>query len=247
MKKYVFYFSPSGGTKIAAGFIAKELGADDIDITVRILDMTLQEDDIAIFMVPVYAGRVPIPVYERMIHIRGNNTPAILMACYGSRAVEDTLIEMSDLVKKKGFRVIGGAEIITPHAFNPEVGKFRPDEKDRKLIFDFLNKVLAQREFKEVQMPGDPEYSSKKRVKLPMYPKPAKECIGCGICFNNCPVHAISEVGMKVNKKACISCLRCIDMCSTSSRHLSKPAQIIGEVAVVAMAGPLKKKPKFYM
>lgn len=247
MKKYVFYFSPSGGTKMAAGYIAKELEADDIDVTVRCLEMQLQEDDLAVFCVPVYAGRVPIPVYERMIHIKGNNTPAVIVACYGSRAVGDTFVEMKDILKKKGFRTVGAAEVITPHAFNPEVGKFRPDEDDRKLIFDFFRKLLAKPELNEIELPGDPDYANKKRVKLPMYPRPAKECIGCGICFNNCPVHAISEVKMKVKKKACISCLRCIDMCSTSSRHLPKPAQILSEVSVVAMAGILKKKPKFYM
>ena len=100
---------------------------------------------------------------------------------------------------------------------------------------------------KDVEMPGNPSYKDKKPAKLPLYPKPAKECIGCGICFNNCPMHAISEVKMKVKKQSCISCMRCIDMCSTTSRHLPKVDQVIGEVSVVAMAGIRKKKPKFYL
>ena len=248
MKKHVFYFSPTGGTKMTAVYIAKELEGAEIDITERCQEMEISEEDLAVFCFPVYCGRVPIPVYERMAHIKGNNTPAVVVACYGSRDVGDAMIEMGDKLKQKGFKVVGGAEVITPHAFNPEVGKFRPDEDDRELIFDFLHKLLAKPVMNEVQMPGDPEYMNKKRVKLPMYPKPdRKECIGCGMCFKYCPMHAISEVKMKTNKKKCISCLRCIDMCSTTSRHLPKVDQVIGEVSVVAMAGIRKKKPKFYM
>ena len=95
-------------------------------------------------------------------------------------------------------------------------------------------------------MPGDPAYGDKKRTKLPLFPRPAKECIGCGICFNNCPMKAISEVGMKVKKKSCISCMRCIDMCSTSSRHLPPVMQFISEAVVMPM-GIIKKSPKFYL
>lgn len=247
MKKYVFYFSPTGGTRFAAAELAKTLEADEIDITVRCLEMNMTEDDLAIFFVPVYAGRIPIPVHERMCHIKCNNTPAILVACYGNRAVDNALMEMSDLVKRKGFRVVGGAEIVTPHAFNPEIGQFRPDQEERQQLADFVNKIIAQPVMKDVEMPGDPSYKDKKPMKLPLYPKPAKECIGCGICFNNCPMHAISEVKMKVKKKSCISCMRCIDMCSTSSRHLPKHQEIMAKGMAFAMAGLKKNKPKFYM
>lgn len=247
MKKYVFYFSPTGGTRFAAVELAKAMGADEIDITVRCLDMSLQEEDVAIFFFPVYAGRIPVPMRERLSHIKASGTSAILVACYGNRAVEDALLEMSDRVKAKGFRTIGGAEIVTPHAFNPEVGKFRPDEGERRQLLDFVNRVLAKPVKNEVQMPGDPAYKDKKPAKLPLYPKAAKECIGCGICFNNCPMKAISEVKMKVNKKACISCMRCIDMCSTSSRHLPKSQELLSKGLAFAMAGLKKNKPKFYM
>lgn len=246
MKTYVIYFSPTGGTKMVANYITKELGADDIDVTVRCLDMSIEKDDLVFFCVPVYAGRVPIPVYERMAHIKGNDTPAVIIACYGNRAVDDTLIEMSELIKRKGFRTVGGGEVITPHAFNPEVGKFRPDEDDRALISDFLKKLKAKPELTEVQMPGDPKYGDKKRTKLPIYPIPAKECIGCGICFNNCPMKAISDVRMKVKAKSCISCMRCIDMCSTSSRHLDPVTNFIIE-SLVAPMGIVRKTPKFYL
>ena len=247
MKKYVFYFSPTGGTSFTAVELAKTLEADEIDITVRCLEMNMGEDDLAIFCFPVYAGRIPVAVHERLSHIKCSNTPAILVACYGNRAVDNALLEMSDLVKRKGFRVVGGAEMITPHAFNPEVGKFRPDENERQQLADFVNKIAAQPVMKEVQMPGDPAYKDKKPAKLPLYPKPAKECIGCGICFNNCPMHAISDVKMKVKKQACISCMRCIDMCSTSSRHLPKHQEIMAKSLAFAMGGLKKNKPKFYM
>ena len=53
-------------------------------------------------------------MYDRMNYVHGNGAKAVLVAVYGNRAVEDALLEMSDLCLNRGFKVVGGAEIDRP-------------------------------------------------------------------------------------------------------------------------------------
>lgn len=247
MKYAIFYFSPTGGTKAVADIISKEM--DDAlmqEITTPSMDVALQDDTLAFFCFPVYAGRIPAPMYDRMKIIKGKNTPCVPVAVFGNRAVDDALLEMSDLAEKQGFITVGGCEIVAPHSINPEFGANRPDSSDIAKIKDFCAKLKAMDKFKPVKMPGDPDYPNKKVMGLPLYPKPANECIGCGICFKYCPVGAISDARMKTKKKMCISCMRCVSMCSTESRKVSLPMRIAAN-AYLKKTCSERKEPKFYL
>lgn len=247
MKYAIFYFSPTGGTKAVADIFSKQLGdAPMQEITTPSMDVSLNDDTLAFFFFPVYGGRIPKPMYDRMAIIKGNNTPCVPVAVFGNRAVDDALLEMSDLAKKQGFVTVAGAEIVAPHSIDPSFGAGRPDTSDRAKITEFINKLKAMESFKEVRMPGDADYTSKKVASLPLYPAPAKECIGCGICFKYCPAGAISEAKMKTKKNKCISCMRCVSMCSTDSRSVPKPIMLTTHLALKKMCSK-RQEPKFYL
>ena len=55
---------------------------------------------------------------------------AVLVAVYGNRAVEDALLEMSDLCLNRGFKVVGGAEMIAPHSIDKRFRR-RPSRRIR--------------------------------------------------------------------------------------------------------------------
>ena len=102
MNIYEMTFSPTGGTKKIADFLAAELNRE-----IRCIDLSnsnedfhqfsLTNEDTVIVAVPSYSGRVPSTAAERIAKIQGNGAKAILVCVYGNRAYEDTLVELQDI------------------------------------------------------------------------------------------------------------------------------------------------------
>ena len=155
------------------------------------MNTAIDHDTLTFFCFPVYGGRIPKPMYDRMKIISGDKTPCVPVAVFGNRAVDDALLEMSELAEKCGFVTVAGCEMVAPHSIDPQFGAGRPDASDKAKLHDFLEKLKAAESFSPAKMPGDPNYASKKTPFLPLYPMASKECIGCGICTTKCEFDAI--------------------------------------------------------
>ena len=190
MNSNVIYFSPTGGTKAVAELIINDLNSQVFDMTVSVLPSFFNEDDIVFFLVPVYGGRIPKPVYERMKLMHGSNTPAVVITVYGNHTVGDALLEMKELAKECGFNVFAAAEMIAPHSLDKSYGAGRPDASDKAKFKEFVDKVMAATSFKEITVPGNKKY--KPYVGVPVRPVVIrKNCMGCGICSETCPTNAV--------------------------------------------------------
>lgn len=76
MNVYEIYFSPTGGTRKVAAFLAQEMNTEpgQIDLSDNRTDfhgIALTSEDVAVIAVPSYSGRVPVPAVERIMQIRG--------------------------------------------------------------------------------------------------------------------------------------------------------------------------------
>ena len=142
MKYAIFYFSPCGGTKSVADIISKELGdAPMQELTTPSMNTAIDHDTLTFFCFPVYGGRIPKPMYDRMKIISGDKTPCVPVAVFGNRAVDDALLEMSELAEKCGFVTVAGCEMVAPHSIDPQFGAGRPDASDKAKLHEFLEKL----------------------------------------------------------------------------------------------------------
>ena len=185
-------------------------------------------------------------MYDRMKIISGDKTPCVPVAVFGNRAVDDALLEMSELAEKCGFVTVAGCEMVAPHSIDPQFGAGRPDASDKAKLHEFLEKLKAAESFSPAKMPGDPNYASKKTPFLPLYPMASKECIGCGICEKYCPAGAIKGKHMRTVPTKCISCMRCVSMCSTESRKVPAPMRLAAHLTLKKLCSE-RKEPKFYL
>lgn len=227
------YFSPTGTTRKVIMEVARNIDLKSVsfDLTVhkeRKPSLLFKQDDFVLFGIPVYSGRVPKTYLEYFEELKGENTPAALIATYGCRAYDDALLELKTEVEQRGFKVIGAAAFPTEHSIVRSVGLSRPKKSDMKVIADFgiqLNRRLKREEAFEkfdIKVSGNMPYRKYRRT--PLYPKTdINRCTECGACAKSCPSGAISLADpKKTSNKKCIACLKCVRGCPKKARYVSK-------------------------
>ena len=67
---------------------------------------------VAIFAVPVYGRHVAPAALERLREIRGEGTPAIVLAVYGNRSFGTAVAELASFVAERGFVPVAAGAFI---------------------------------------------------------------------------------------------------------------------------------------
>lgn len=227
MSVFEIVFSPTGGTRKVSGLVAGALDKNTVtvDLTDSGLDfsaVSMTEDDVAVISVPAYAGRIPAVVADRLGMVRGNGARAALVCVYGNRAFEDTLVELEDVAKHAGFRVVAAVSAIAEHSVARQFAAGRPDAQDAAQLAEFAQQIqqkLLAEDASEPSIPGNRPY--KQAGGHSMVPHATEDCISCGACAALCPVRTIDKDDPRqVDGEACISCMRCVSVCSQNARKL---------------------------
>lgn len=238
MNVYEIVFSPTGGTMKAADMVAQTLAdavtlVDLSDSKKDFRSVALNKDDVAVIAVPSYGGRVPATAVARLAKLRGNGARAVVMAVYGNRAYEDTLLELQDTAAKAGFAVIAAIAAVAEHSIAHQFATGRPDAQDQQQLKTFARSIKEKLASGELSMPHVPGNRPYKTSSVSMVPKATKACVSCGLCAQKCPVQAIDRLHpQNVDKKACISCMRCVAICPHHARRLHPIMQAAAGLAL---------------
>ncbi len=224
----VAYFSPTDGTRKAAEALAGFLTQSPVmlDLTRRKnrkQEIIFKEKELLLAAAPVYGGQLPKVREELFSNLRGNGTPCIVMAAYGNRHYDDTLAQMKEILRARGFVCIGAIAPVIPHIFSEKLGAGRPDGKDLEIMKRFAVEIKKRIEragedgFREISLPGNSKPGEKelKPVKKLFY---KERCTNCQACVQKCPVNAISIGTLEIDESVCINCMRCSRVCRQNAR-----------------------------
>lgn len=238
------YFSPTSSTKrvtqaVSEGIIARfDDAAFEYDLTLPANRKAWQADtpaigaeEVLVVGFPVYAGRVPGLFLEEIARLKGEGTPAILVAVYGNRAVDDAVIEASDTLKEAGFEIAGLVSYPCEHSYSSKVGTGRPTADDLKEAFALGDKIGEKllSGAAPIEVPGNRPYVEYPHGDArPVFT--ADLCINCLACAAVCPADAIDEDDVSVTEEFCLSCGACVKACPEEARttNLEALAPVIG-------------------
>lgn len=234
MNFYNIYFSPTGGTKKVADLVCQTLfqGQEitQIDLSQPEEDFSkykFEAGDVCVIAMPSFGGRVPAVASRRLSELSADKTRAVLLAVYGNREFEDTLVEMEDVLSEKGFECVAAISAVAEHSIVRQYGTGRPDKKDETELAEFAGQIkryLAETKVPDKSnctawIPGNRPY--KKLGTVPMKPQADDTCLKCGTCAAKCPVQAISpQRPWETDGEKCISCMRCLAICPAHARKL---------------------------
>jgi hypothetical protein len=163
-KLYEIHFSPTGGTERVSKIFTKELAdrlaveAETVDLIQLIRDgghlPEFTKEDICVISVPSFAGLVPLPAVKSLAEIKGNGARAILNVVFGNRAIDDTLLELRDILEAAGFVCAAAMETVAEHSIFRQFGAARPDAEDEAELKDFAAKA-AELEAAGGEVPSD--------------------------------------------------------------------------------------------
>ena len=227
MNIYAVYFSPTGSTEKITKLLASEFGTcTEIDLCLESsgTEYSFAEDDLCIIGVPSYGGRVPAIALERMSRFQGNSASAVLVTVYGNRVYDDTLTELQDFLFRRNFRFAAAIAAVAEHSIMHQFAAGRPDASDQNELLAYAKTIrdaLADgRVFAKLLLPGNHPY--REYHGIPLKPQVTKNCTGCGICADSCPVGAIPPSAPNTtDTQKCISCMRCLSICPSDARKLN--------------------------
>ena len=245
------FFSPSGTSQKVAERMANNFSQEKEICNLLIFksEKELKSDDIAVVVMPVFAGRIPKTARERLSKIKGNDTPAIAVVNYGNAHVTDSLLELVDLLKENSFNVIAAASTVSHHSIFDGVAVGRPDDGDLEKIDEFAKNCIEKLESNEPlksEIPGNRPYTDYKKLPFEISCDDTL-CAFCYDCVSICPEKAIPEDDpIETDLNLCSRCTACISICPEDARKFSGDA-FEAKKPAFEEANSERKEPEFYL
>lgn len=227
------YFSPTKTTKTILMSIAKGTGINNVisyDFTSPKSRESVPDffkDDLIIFGIPTYAGRIPNLILSYIKSFKASHISVIPVVTFGNRAFDNSLYELKEVLKEGGFSFLAAAAFSTEHSFSSDINKGRPNEKDLREAEMFGQKLLSLPIKEDLDIPGNLEEGYFKPQDrngnpiniLKVKPKTKSNCTNCKICVNICPMGVIDKDNPSTVNDPCIKCNACVRFCPNKSKY----------------------------
>lgn len=236
------------GTNAAAGSAAKAFTTIDLTHAAG-KPPVLPADAAAVFAVPVYGGRVAPAALERLQEIRGEGTPAVVLAVYVNRAFGTAVAQLAAFVAERGFVPVAAGAFVGEHSYSTPgtpIAEGRPDTQDLAEAAAFgarIGQKLAHGETgpidaAKLREPHTPLLSKlrfirfvlgyrRRQKRTPAILLPAGDaarCTQCGRCVALCPTQAIARGDeLHTDPARCIRCCACVKGCAFGARTFETP------------------------
>ena len=279
---YAVYFSPAGSTEAVTKYIA-DIIAENQSAPCKVIDFTrpkmrkatysFDKNDLVIFGVPTYAGRVPnkaLPFVQTLFE--GNGALAVSLVTFGNRSFDSSLTELTEELSERGFRVLAASAWVCSHVFSRQIAAGRPDALDYAKMGVFADEVLRRLHTLDVDGGQCTKGSVTEGWKSPVIRggepvapyyipkgedgKPAKflkakpltdtaKCTNCGICAEVCPMGAISQENYAEVPGTCIKCQACVLKCPAGAKYWDDGAYL-SHVRMLENSFTDRKEPAWY-
>lgn len=235
MHCFQLIFSPTGGTAKAAKALTSHWpDVETIDLTaITAHKHSFCKGDLVLIAMPTFGGAAPQAAIDRLQNIDADGANCVVMAVYGNRDFDDTLIQMEEAAEARGFQVIAGVSAIAQHSLLPQYGAGRPDASDLEQLSVFSEILYSKATEGILKRPAIPGNHPYKNPGKGLVPKCSSKCIECSICAIKCPVGAIEPKNARLtDTEKCIGCMRCVSICPFHARSVNKAKLLIAGLAL---------------